>query len=86
MQASFDGAFPDTPLPNLGSGLSRIHVLTFSLFNSFNMTPYYLRNSKCKFLIQTFVFRWFFLRCADESRSFVAGTRYGTEEPAHKVG
>ena len=26
MQASFDGVFPDIPLPNLGSGLSRIHV------------------------------------------------------------
>jgi hypothetical protein len=35
MQVSFDGAFPDIPLPNLGSGLSRIHVVTFHLFNSF---------------------------------------------------
>ena len=26
MQASFDGGFPDSPLPNLGSGLFRIHV------------------------------------------------------------
>jgi hypothetical protein len=26
MQASFDGGFPDIPLPNLGSGLFRIHV------------------------------------------------------------
>jgi hypothetical protein len=26
MQASFDGAFPDIPLPNLGSGLSWSHL------------------------------------------------------------
>jgi hypothetical protein len=26
MQASFDDAFPDIPLHNLGSGISRIHV------------------------------------------------------------
>jgi hypothetical protein len=26
MQASLDGAFPDIPLPNLGSGISRIHL------------------------------------------------------------
>jgi hypothetical protein len=48
MQASFDGACPDIPLPNLGSGFSRIHVLTFSLFNSFNAS-HGLSNSQCKF-------------------------------------
>jgi hypothetical protein len=26
MQASLDGAFPDIPLSNLGSGISRIHL------------------------------------------------------------
>ena len=26
IQASFDNAFPDIPLPNLGSGISRIHL------------------------------------------------------------
>jgi hypothetical protein len=38
-------AFPDIPLPNLGSGLSRINVVTFSLFNSFNAASHDLRNS-----------------------------------------
>jgi hypothetical protein len=51
MQASFDGVFPDTPLLNLGSGLSRIHVVTFSLFNSFNAASYDLRSSECKFQV-----------------------------------
>jgi len=37
--------FPDIPLPNLGSGLSRINVVTFSLFNSFNAASRDLRNS-----------------------------------------
>jgi hypothetical protein len=36
MQASFEGTFPDFPLPNPASGLSRIHVVTFHFFNSFN--------------------------------------------------
>jgi len=49
IQASFDNAFPDIPLPNLGSGISRIHVVTFSLFNSFNAASHNLRNSQCKF-------------------------------------
>ena len=49
MQASFDDAFPDIPLPNLGSGISRIHVVTFSLFNSFNAASHDLSNSQCKF-------------------------------------
>jgi hypothetical protein len=39
MQASFDDAFPGIPLPNLGSGISRIHIVTFSLFNSFDAAP-----------------------------------------------
>ena len=51
MQVSFDGGFPVIPLPNLGSGLSRIHVVTFSLFNSFNAASCYFRNSQCKFRI-----------------------------------
>ena len=33
MQASFDGTFPAFPLPNPESGLFRIHVVTFHLFN-----------------------------------------------------
>jgi hypothetical protein len=53
MQASFDGVFPDTPVFNLGSGLSRIHVVTFSLFNFVNAASYYFRNSQCKFRVKS---------------------------------
>jgi hypothetical protein len=51
MQASFDGALPDIPLPHFGSGLSRIHVVTFSLFNSFNAASHDLSNSQCIFWV-----------------------------------
>jgi hypothetical protein len=53
MQASFEGTFPDFPLPNPASGLSRIHVVTFHFFNSFNTASYDLRNSQCKFWVKT---------------------------------
>jgi hypothetical protein len=53
MKASFDGTFPDFSLPNPESGLSRIHVVTFPLFNSFNTASYVLRNSQCKFRVET---------------------------------
>jgi hypothetical protein len=45
----FYDAFPDIPSPNLGSGISLIHDVTFSLFNSFNAASQDLSNSQCKF-------------------------------------
>ena len=125
MQASFDGAFPDIPLPNLGSGLSRIHVdatclpasggalrfphardltrlfctrllpqgspfgstfggynsttpwsrfralvVTFLLFNSFNASSYYFRNSQCKFSVERFPFAVVWYDAAVTSMNF----------------
>jgi hypothetical protein len=56
MKASFDGTFPDFPFPNPESGLSRIHVVTFHLFNSFNSASYVLRNSQCKLRVNKLPF------------------------------
>jgi hypothetical protein len=46
-----DGAFSNT-----GSGLPRIHVVTFSLFNSFNAPSHDLGNFQCKFQDKSSVF------------------------------